>query len=60
MTDGQQCFVEENACCTHPNMPWLLKTLSETTTKDIELRACASYPMGSEDTFLQVIELFLY
>ena len=28
--------------CTHPNMPWFIKTLSETTTDKIELRACTT------------------
>ena len=40
--DGQQCGGVEAPCCTHPNMPWFIKTLNETTTEDIELRACSS------------------
>ena len=35
--DGQRCGGGEAPCCTHPNMPWFIKTLSETTTEDIEL-----------------------
>ena len=35
--DGQQCPGEEAPCCTHPNMPWFNKTLSETTTEDMTL-----------------------
>ena len=58
--DGQQCFAQETPCCTHPNMPWFLKTLSETTTEDIELRVCGDQYVGDEDTLLQVIELFVY
>ena len=57
--DGQQCPGEEAPCCTHPNMPWFNKTLSETTTEDIELRVCADEPVTNEDTPLQVIELFV-
>ena len=38
--DGQQCVGIEAPCCTHPNMPWFIKTLNESTTEDIELRAC--------------------
>ena len=38
--DGQQCFGIQTSCCTRPNMPWFNKTLSETTTEDIELRVC--------------------
>ena len=58
--DGQQCFAEEAPCCTHPNMPWFLKTLNETTTEDIELRVCGDQNIGDEDTLLQEIELYVY
>ena len=57
--DGQQCPGEEAPCCTHPNMPWFNKILSETTTEDIKLRVCADQPTTNEDTPLQVIELFV-
>ena len=57
--DGQQCPGEEAPCCTHPNMPWFSKTLSETTTEDIELRVCADQDVADEDTPVQVIELFV-
>ena len=57
--DGQQCPGEEAPCCTHPNMPWFNKTLSEITTEDIELRVCADEGIATEDTPLQVIELFV-
>ena len=57
--DGQQCPGTEAPCCTHPNMPWFKKTLSETTTEDIELRVCCDQSTISEDTPLEVIELFV-
>ena len=57
--DGQQCPGEEAPCCTHPNMPWFTKTLSETTTEDIELRVCGNSDIDEEDTPLDVIELFV-
>ena len=57
--DGQQCPGEEAPCCTHPNMPWFNKILSETTTEDIELRVCGSHGIANEDTPLEVIELFV-
>ena len=57
--DGQQCPGEEAPCCTHPNMPWLNKTLSETTTDDIELRLCGDMTIDEEDVPLQMIELFV-
>ena len=57
--DGQQCPGEEAPCCTHPNMPWFNKTLSETTTEDIELRVCGDEGITNEDTRLEVIDLFV-
>ena len=58
--DGQQCVGPEAPCCTHPNMPWFNKTLSETTTEDIEVRVCLDQATVDEDTVLQVIELLIY
>ena len=57
--DGQQCPGVEAPCCNHPNMPWFNKTLSETTTEDIELRVCGDQRVNNEDTPLQVIEIFV-
>ena len=57
--DGQQCPSEEAPCCTLPNMPWFNKTLSETTTEDIELRVCGDSPVADEDTPLEAIEIFV-
>ena len=57
--DGQQCIGVEAPCCTHPNMPWFNKTLSETTTEDIEVRVCQDQSTSDEDTLLQVIELYI-
>ena len=56
--DGQQCVGAEAPCCTHPNMPWFVKTLSKTTTENIELRVCADESTINEDTLLQQIEVF--
>ena len=58
--DGQQCVGAEAPCCTHPNMPWFIKTLNETTTEDIEVRICGSYNTNEEDIPLELIELFVY
>ena len=58
--DGQQCVGAEAPCCTHPNMPWFIKTLNETTTENIELRICGCDYTNDEDTPLELIELFIY
>ena len=57
--DGQQCPGVEAPCCNLSNMPWFIKTLNETTTDDIELRACQSnnFCPGSVPIFL--IELYV-
>ena len=55
--DGQQCGGGEAPCCKHPNMPWFIKTLNETTTEDIELRVCGF--MRYDDTPLELIEMFV-
>ena len=58
--DGQQCTSLEEPCCSHPNMPWFIKTLSETTTENIELRLCGDdSPTGDEDVLLELIELYI-
>ena len=56
--DGQQCGGGEAPCCTHPNMPWFIKTLSETTTEDIELRLC-KFNSITGYTPVEQIELFV-
>ena len=58
--DGQQCDGVEAPCCTHPNMPWFNKTLSETTTEDIQLRLCNNQGIADEETLLQLISLYVY
>ena len=57
--DGQQCGGLEAPCCSHSNMPWFIKTLNETITEDIEMRACQSNEgcPGSVPIFL--IELYV-
>ena len=58
--DGQQCDGTEGPYCTHPNMPWFIKTLNERTTEDIELRACTQHfgCYGSVPIFL--IEIYVH
>ena len=58
--DGQQCVGMEAPCCTHPNMPWFIKTLGETSTEDIQLRLCIDEQPTSEETLLQLIMLFVF
>ena len=59
--DGQQCPGEEAPCCTHPNMPWFIKSLNETicTTEDIELKLCYYSAIPDAETLLNVIALYV-
>ena len=56
--DGQQCG-GESLCCTHPNMPWFIKTFNETTTENIELRLCKAFYHLSADIPLDLIEILV-
>ena len=57
--DGLQCGGVEGPCCTHPNLPWFLKTLNETTTEDILLRVCSNGSLRHEDILLQLAEILI-
>ena len=58
--DGHQCPGLEAPCCTHHNMPWFIKTLSQTTTENIELRLCGDdSPTADEDVPIELIELYI-
>ena len=57
--DGQQCLSEKAPCCAHPNMPCFNKTLSETTTEDIELRVCGDDVITDEDTPLEATNVVI-
>ena len=57
--DGQQCGGLEAPCCTHPNMPWFIKTLNKNTTDNIELRACTTNNGCHGTVPLFLIELYI-
>ena len=57
--DGQGCGNLEYLCCTYHNLPWFTKNLGESTTDDIELRACTSEGYPDEATPIDIIELYI-
>ena len=57
--DGQQCGGLEAPCCTHPNMPWFIKTLNKNTTDNIELRACTTNKGCGGTVPVFLIELYI-
>ena len=56
--DGKTCFDNEATCC-NDDMPWFSKTLSSSTTSDVELRMCTSEGYPDEATPLDIIELYI-
>ncbi len=56
--DGQRCDGYEGPCCSHPNLPWFCKELSEPTTDDLEVRLCADQDKSNEDAPIELVELY--
>ena len=46
-----------NTCCDHPNLPWFNRTLSASTTADIEVRWCQDE--GGENVGVELLELYI-
>ena len=57
--DGQDCNGLEGTCCDPPNLPWFCKKLPEPTTDDLEFRTCGDAPRNSEDTPIELVELYI-
>ena len=58
--DGKECNGNEEPCCTHPKMPWFIRTLDQTTNEDIELRLCANiYADIGDDVLVDKIDLYI-
>ena len=56
---GEGC-TPPNFCCSHSGIPWFCKTLPVPTTDYIEIRNCHNQPASSENTALDLIELYVY
>ena len=57
--DGQQCENLEGPCCTNPNLPWFVRTLSAPKNNDIEVRLCSSEGYPDEATPIDQLELYI-
>ena len=55
---GEGC-TPPNFCCSHSGMPWFRKTLPVPTTDYIEIRNCHNQITSSEDTALDLIEIYI-
>ena len=58
--DGVCPNMELALCCANMNSPWFIKTLSESTCDDIEMRMCFDEASTTEGTPLDLMELYIY
>ena len=56
--DGENCG-SRSTCCEFNNPPYFCQRLSEAVADDIEVRICASGPLGAEDTPIELMEIFV-
>ena len=56
--DGQGCG-PTSSCCTFNSPPWFNVQLPSSTTDDIEVRICSNVGISSEDTPIQLMELYV-
>ena len=56
--DGQGCG-STSSCCTFNSPPWFNVQLSSPTTDGIEVRICGDEGIGTEDTPIQLMELYV-
>ena len=58
--DGRDC-PSTSTCCSLHNPPYFTKTLSQTTTDDLELRMCLyhSVPIYYDDIAVELVELYV-
>ena len=57
--DGQVCE-GGGTCCQFNNPPWFTKSLTNSTTEDIELRLCLWDSSRSADIALELLELYVH
>ena len=56
--DGRDCH-STSTCCSLHNPPYFSKTLSQTTTDDLELRMCLDTAAPSDDIAVELVELYV-
>ena len=57
--DGQGCDGLERTCCDSPNLPWFCKELPQSTTDYLEVRICGDENRDTEDTPIDLIQLYI-
>ena len=56
--DGEGCGTT-SACCTFNNPPWFCKHLPQPTNDDLEIRICSAYTAESENTPIELVEIYI-
>ena len=56
--DGRDCH-STSTCCSLHNPPYFTKTLSQTTTDDLELRMCLNRAAPSDNIAVELVELYV-
>ena len=56
--DGQGCGPTSTCECTFNNPPWFCKQLPQSTNTDLEARLCSYGPAASENTAMELIEIY--
>ena len=56
--DGKGCIDQDN-CCTQPNLPWFFRQLPLTNTDDIEARICYDQSFSDESVFVEEVQFYV-
>ena len=56
--DGRDCH-STSTCCSLHNPPYFTKTLSQTTTDDLELKICLFHRVPRDDIAVELVELYV-
>ena len=56
--DGDGCGPGNN-CCNQPGMPWFYRTLPQEVGDDIEVRLCANEDVSNEETYVELMEIYV-
>ena len=57
--DGQGCGGLERTCCDPPNLLWFCKVFPVPTTDDLEVRICGDEDRDTEDTPIDLVQLYI-
>ena len=56
--DGEGCGAGNN-CCAQSGMPWFCRALPQEVDDDIEVRNCANQEISNEDTYIELLAIYV-